>query len=233
MQDMWRKLNYFLSQYLPPAVRWIFVINIVVFLLMAILSIFKPIGIFFLYLMETPEAIKHGYVWQFVTYMFLHANIWHLAGNMLVLWFFAPRLEYRWGTAKFLRFYFIVGIGAGIFHALLGYMSGHYTAPLLGASGAIYGVMLAYALYYPDDTVLLYFVFPIKIKYLMIVFGVLTFLFSMQGDQPGGISHVTHLGGLLVAFLYLKGSDLFGGWRGRHQKSGPRVFPGPGRGQWR
>lgn len=230
MRDMWRETNNWLSQYLPPAVRWIFVVNILMFLFSAIFGISSHVRSYLLLLMETPVLAMHGFVWQFVTYMFMHANVMHLLGNMLILWFFAPRLEYRWGTREFLRFYFIVGIGAGVFHALVAYATGRVDSPLLGASGALYGVMLAYALYYPEETVLLYLVVPIKIKYLMVLLGIMTFMLSIGGDR-GSISHVTHLGGLLVAFVYLKGGDWFGRLRRRNQ--GPRIHNvRPGRGQW-
>jgi membrane associated rhomboid family serine protease len=170
---------------------------------------------FFFFLMQTPAWAVRGCVWQFVTYMFMHATPSHLLFNMLVLWFFAPRLESRWGTARFVRFYFVVGIGAGLFHTALSFLTGYQDIPLLGASGAIYGVMLAYALYYPEETVLLYFVAPIKVKYLMIIMGILVFLGSISQGTGGdpGISHVTHLGGLAVAFVYIRGKDWLGGNR--------------------
>jgi len=205
MRDTWREINLFLSRYLSPAVRAILVANVIIFLLYALLGRFRPFTIFFFLLWESPRlAVGHLFLWQFVTYMFMHAGPAHLFFNMLVLWFFAPRLEYRWGTARFLRFYFVVGIGAGVFHALFAYLTHNADSSMMGASGAIYGVMLAYAIYYPDETVLFYFVLPIKIKYLMIILGVITFFASIPGDAQGGISHVTHLGGLVVAFLYLQ-----------------------------
>ena len=214
MRDVWREINSFLGRYLSPAVRWIFMANVLVFLFFALFSFSTTGRLLFNLMAERPFlAVRHFYVWQFFTYMFLHDGVSHLLFNMMVLWFFAPRIEYRWGTRAFLQFFFTVGIGAGIFHALFAYASSQITGrdftmdPMIGSSGAIYGVMLAYALYYPDDTVLLYFVLPIKIKYLMIVLGVATFLFSMNAGGSN-ISHDTHLGGLLIALLYLKG----GGW---------------------
>lgn len=223
MRDMWREINTFLGRWLTPAVRAILLTNVAVFLLYMLLAPLFPdsIGRLFVFLMQTPTLVLRGCVWQLATYMFMHANFMHLLFNMLILWFFAPRLEYRWGSAKFLRFYLIVGIGAGLFHFGLSLLTGRGNTPLLGASGAMYGIMLAYALYWPNDTVLLYFVVPVKIKYLMIVVGVFTFMASTTASGVGGISHITHLGGLAVALVYLMGGRWFG--RGGPRRRRPRV----------
>jgi membrane associated rhomboid family serine protease len=235
MRDLWRGIDEFLSRYLTPAVKWIFLINVGLFLLYVILgSLSNVCGFFFFSLMQTPYLlIRKLCLWQLVTYMFMHAGLGHLVFNMLVFWFFAPRLEYRWGTARFLRFYLIVGVGAGLFHPALTlvadqtrmimkllfaahpsiwetygmYLQGQSVLTLLGASGAIYGILVAYALYYPDDIVLLYFVVPIKIKYLVLLAGLGVLFTSLQGPFTGNVSHVTHLGGIVVALLYLKGGD--------------------------
>lgn len=235
MQNAWREINLFLARFLSPAVRWIFLVNVIVFILFMLLIPFSrtAVGAFaakaFFLLAQTPAlALGHLFVWQFVTYMFLHAGPGHILCNMLVLWFFAPRLEYRWGTPGFLRFYFIVGIGSGFFHTAASYLTGYPDAAMVGASGALYGIMLAYALYWPNDVVLLYFVLPIRIKYLMIIFGVITFLASISsvtaGPGDGNISHVTHLGGLLIAALYLYGGRWFGGGGPRRR----RIYRAPG-----
>jgi membrane associated rhomboid family serine protease len=224
MRDFWYQINHFLSRYLSPAVRWIVLANVVLFLLYTLLSPFSDALRFLFYLlMETPAlALGRGFLWQLVSYMFMHATFTHLLFNMLALWFFAPRLEYRWGTAKFLRFYFITGVGAGLFHALVSYLTGHSMDTMLGALGAVYGVMLAYAWYYPDDTVLLYFVIPIKIRYLMIFLFLIAF-FSSFGGVASGISHITHLGGLLVALIYLL-KDRRGGFGGGFPRRRARIL---------
>jgi membrane associated rhomboid family serine protease len=209
MRDFWREIHRFLGRFLSPAVAMILIANVIVFVLFMLTAPFSArIQMFFYMLTQIPSlAVGHFCLWQFVTYMFMHFQPFHLLCNMLVLWFFAPRLEYRWGTAGFLRFYFIVGVGAGLFHTVTAYLTGHPDSPMLGASGAMYGIMLAYALHWPNDTVLLYFVVPVKIKHLMIFIGVFTFFASLSGGASAttgnNISHVTHLGGLVVAFLYL------------------------------
>jgi membrane associated rhomboid family serine protease len=225
MRNFWRELNTFLARIMTPAVRGIFLANVIVFLVFVVFTMPLSVTMQRLYLLlaETPaDAVGHLFLWQFVTYMFLHAGVGHLLMNMLMLWFFAPRLERRWGSPAFVRFYLIVGAGAGVFHALVAYAAAggaNVLNPMLGASGAIYGILLAYALYYPNDMMLLYFVIPIRVKYLVIVAIVITLFASFQSAMvPGGgadhISHITHLGGLLVAFAYLKIAD----WRRR----GPR-----------
>lgn len=223
MGNYWREINRILGQWLTPAVRGIFLANLAVFILFLLLVLWRNLQeTLFILLSQTPAlVVGKFFLWQPVTYMFLHLGPFHLLMNMLVLWFFGPRLEYRWGTPAFLRFYFVAGIGAGLFHLVVSLLTGNAHQTMAGASGAIYGILLAYALYYPNDTVLLYFVFPVKIKYLMIFIGLLTFFSSVSGAQSG-ISHITHLGGLLVAFVYLRG------WRFLSGGGGPRGGSGGG-----
>lgn len=230
IKKMAREFNLLLAHYLAPAVRAILVTNVALFILYMLTTPFSEnMQTFFYYLMQTPVlAVEHFCVWQFFTYMFMHGTVFHLLMNMLILWFFASRLERRWGTSEFLRFYLIVGVGAGLFHTAMAYLSGRSGSPMLGASGALYGVMLAYALAYPNDTVLLYFVIPVKIKYLMIVLGVMTFFSSISstmGNGGNGISHVTHLGGLVVAFFYLHGGKWMKPRRGRKKARILKVDP--------
>lgn len=226
-----------MSRYLNPATKWILITNVGVFLFQYI--ILQILGLreqFTLLFCQIPYfAVQKLQVWRFVTYMFLHGGGMHLLFNMLALFFFAGRLEARWGIKGFLKFYFICGIGAAIVHAIFTYLFGKpvlYNGelirgfqPMLGASGAIYGILLAFAFYWPDQKVLLYFFIPIKIKYLVVIFGVLEFMGTV-GAAGSNISHITHLGGLLTAFLYLRGwnkvSNLFGGRGG---------FRGGGRGR--
>ncbi|MFP4379190.1 MAG: rhomboid family intramembrane serine protease [Candidatus Sumerlaeia bacterium] len=230
MKNAWREINLFLGRFLSPAVRYILLANVIVFILMVLLTPFsKSITAFFGLLIQRPVlVVERFFLWQLVTYMFMHADVLHLLFNMLILWFFAPRLEYRWGTQKFLRFYVIVGVGAGLINILASYLTywgGQEEViqiGMLGASGAIYGVLLAYALTWPNDTVLLYFAIPIKIKYLMIILGVFAFLGSV-GSSGDGISHVTHLGGILVAFIYLKAGPFLGGGGGKRRKRKPKI----------
>lgn len=157
-----------------------------------------------------PSAVVRGlYVWQLVTYMFVHAGVFHLLFNMLVLWMIGSELERMWGMRYFLKFYFITGIGAGaltvVFSLLpFGFASVLYLSVIVGASGAIFGLLLAYALYFPDRLIYMYFLFPIKVKYFVAILGAIELYSSLA--VRNGIASATHLGGLLVGYLYLKGA---------------------------
>ena len=224
---MIHEMREFFRRFLTPAVRAILFLNVGIFLFtVTILALFDPRDYFFKLFCQMPYlAVLRFQIWRFFTYMFLHADGMHLLFNMMALWFFAPRLEMRWGTKRFLKFYFICGVGAAVVHSIFTLLFGAKT-PLsdgeavrgveymIGASGAIYGILLAYALYWPDETVLLYFVIPMRIKYMVLLFGALEFIGSV--NRAGShISHITHLGGLLTAFLYLRGWTLFRSGFGR------------------
>jgi membrane associated rhomboid family serine protease len=146
-------------------------------------------------------------LWQPVTYMFVHGGLLHLLFNMLALWMFGTELERIWGTRYFLKFYAVAGVGAGVLTVLFsllpfGFADQVYGSTIVGASGAIYGLLLAYALYFPDRPIYMYLVFPIKAKYFVMIIGAITFYSSLGAS--GGVANATHLGGLLVAYLYLK-----------------------------
>ena len=136
--------------------------------------------------------------WGVVTYMFLHGDLWHLLLNMLVLFFFGPPLEERWGSSEFLRFYFVCGLG-GVALSFL-FASG---ASVIGASAAIYGVMLAFAMTWPESPIYVWGIFPVKAKWLVGFMFVLTVL-SAAGGSGGGVAHFAHLGGLVTGFFYLR-----------------------------
>jgi len=220
---MFKEISDFLKRYLTPGVRIILFINVGVFIaqytIIVLLGFYEEFTLLFC---QIPYyAVIKYQIWRFITYMFLHGGGMHLIFNMLALWFFAPRLEMRWGTRGFLKFYFICGIGAGFVHAAYTLLLGQRVVletgtvvrgmeAMVGASGAIYGILLAYALYWPNETVLLNFFIPMKVKYMVLLFGVFEF-FGTVGPSGSGVSHITHLGGLLVAFLYLQGWKVFRG----------------------
>jgi len=141
-------------------------------------------------------------VWQLVTYMFLHGGFWHILLNMFILWMFGSDLERTWGSREFLKYYFICGVGAGVFNVLF---QPNSMIPIIGASGAIYGLLVAFALLFPNRLVYIYFLFPIKVKYLVIVLVAIEFFSSLGASHGGGIAHLAHLGGALVGFIYIKG----------------------------
>jgi membrane associated rhomboid family serine protease len=158
-----------------------------------------------------PIAVVQGLqIWQLATYLFLHGGVFHILFNMLALWMFGVELERMWGTRFFAKYYFFAGVGAGItvvVVSLLPFGREAYLIPTIGASGAIYGVLLAYALYFPNRPILMYFVFPVPAKYFVMIMGAIAFMSASEGSGSG-VSHVAHLGGLVFGYLYLKGGRL-------------------------
>jgi membrane associated rhomboid family serine protease len=155
-------------------------------------------------------VVRDFWVWQLATYMFLHGGVFHILFNMLALWMFGAELERVWGTRDFLKFYFVTGIGAGaltVMFSMLPLAASRqlFQSDIIGASGAIYGLLLAYALYFPNRPIYMYFVFPIPAKFFVLIMGVIAFYASFAGSG-GGVANATHLGGLLVAYLYLNGT---------------------------
>lgn len=148
---------------------------------------------------------KKYYLWQFFTHMFLHGSIWHLFFNMFALFIFGFPLERYWGTSKFIKYYIVAGLGGGLLHYIINPMS---PIPSLGASGAVYGLLLAYGLTFPDTILYINFFIPIKAKYAVIIFGGIELFLGISGAQSG-IAHFAHLGGLLTGLLYLKWGSIF------------------------
>ena len=153
----------------------------------------------------TPNDVKQGHIWQLLTYMFLHADLLHLFFNMFTLWMFGCEIERSWGSREFLKYYAVTGVGAGILtFALSLSLHSNTGVPTIGASGAIFGVLVAYALVFPNRLIYLWFIFPIKAKYLVGCFAIFTFIASFKQPQGGGVAHFAHLGGILIGYLYVK-----------------------------
>jgi membrane associated rhomboid family serine protease len=148
----------------------------------------------------TPVLVKKGLIWQPVTYMFLHGGLFHLLFNMFVLWMFGCEIERTWGTKEFVKYYFVTGIGAGLLTFITSLNS---NVPTIGASGAIFGILVAFALMFPNRPIYLYFLFPVKAKYVVMFFAVIEFLASLRHTSDG-IGHFAHLGGMVVGYLYIK-----------------------------
>ncbi len=171
-------------------------INIVVFIIQNIFSDF-----FIYYFSLIPLFVtKKFFLWQFFTHMFLHGNFFHLFFNMFSLFIFGINLESVWGSKKFLSYYIVSGLGGGILHYIINPYS---PIPSIGASGAIYGVLLAYGLTFPESILYINFFIPVKAKYAVLIFGVMELVFGITGTASG-IAHFAHLGGLLSGLLYLK-----------------------------
>jgi membrane associated rhomboid family serine protease len=184
---------------MTPGVKFLLIANAAAF----VGTIFVPvIGNWF---GLTPALVFHGAIWQLFTYQFLHAGIGHIFFNMLTLWMFGTAIEGAWGQQRFLRYYLICGTGAGVCVALIAFLLPAYGDPqavTVGASGAIYGLLLAFGIMYPNAPILLFLLFPVPAKYAVMIFGGIEFF----GFATGGsnVSHAAHLGGLLVGYVYLR-----------------------------
>jgi len=162
-----------------------------------------------------PAAVtQQYYLWQLVTYMFLHGGFFHILFNMFGLYMFGSELEATWGTRQFTKFYFLCGIGAAIASVIV---SPHSPVPIIGASGAIFGLLMAYGVLFPDRLIYLYMIIPVKAKWFVVIFGTITFLSALSVNNTG-VAYVAHLGGMIVGFLYLKGGRLIPDLRARYDR---------------
>jgi membrane associated rhomboid family serine protease len=188
---------------LPDGVKGLIIANSVVFLLMWLVA---PIGRFFMqwFALVPADVITRLFVWQLVTYLFLHGGFMHILMNMLFLWFFGKDLEDIWGTRRFLQFYFFCGVGAGVVVVLANYLFGNPRIPTIGASGAIFGVLLVAAVLWPDR-IIIFYIFPIKLKYLVMILGAIAF-FGLS-EPNSGVSQVAHLSGMAFGYAFLKASQ--------------------------
>jgi membrane associated rhomboid family serine protease len=188
--------SYGFSFTLTSMVKRLMIANVVVF---AVTSIGPQAFLFDWFAFQPQEIFFRP--WGAITYMFLHGDLMHLAVNMLVLFFFGPPLEGKWGEREFLRFFIVCGLGG----AALSYVFMFSSAPIqiVGASGAGYGIMLGFAMNWPDAPIYVWGIFPVKAKYLVGFFFVLSAMSAVQGTG-GGVAHFAHLGGLLAGFGYLK-----------------------------
>ncbi len=210
-------------------VRLLLLANVAAAILGLVLSWLGLGGVLVRYFGLVPNEILWR-PWTLLSYLFLHGGFWHLAANMVGLFFFGPPLEERWGSAGFIRFYLVAGLGG----ALLSFLTPN--AVIVGASGAVYGILLAYAMTWPDNQIYLYGVLPVKAKWLVTALILFT-VFSAFNGGGSGVAHLAHLGGLATAFLYLKSPwapSAFGTTYGARKKPGllerlrsarPRVAP--------
>jgi membrane associated rhomboid family serine protease len=216
----------------PPFTRWVkrlIIICAAVYFVQVVLGAFAPQLARYaeIYLGLVPFfVVRYGMVWQLVTYSFLHASVSHILLNMLTLWMFGSQEEQDWGSRKFLEFYFFCVVGAALVTVAVSYMhlpGASPTIPTIGASGGIYGLLIAFGMLYGDREILLFpFPFSIKAKYLV---GIIIFVVVIATFQPsqGGVANFAHLGGLLFGFLYIKfvpsrglllaGSERYFSWR--------------------
>jgi membrane associated rhomboid family serine protease len=201
-------MSHYRTQYDPriglggritPGVKGLIIANVAVFGLQVLSNLVGGVRLEASFGLQPPMVFQGLAVWQLVTYMFLHATGWltHLLLNMLMLWMFGTEVERLWGTRTFLRYYFICGVGAALVTCLV-----FWNSNTIGASGAVFGVMLAYAMAFPRRQILFWFIFPMQARsFVLLCVGIE--LFSLMGLQDG-VAHTAHLGGMLFGYLYLK-----------------------------
>jgi membrane associated rhomboid family serine protease len=191
---------------MTPLIRNLVIINVVVFIIQNLF----PIADYMLSLW--PIRSEYFGAYQLFTYMFAHGGLWHIFFNMLAVASCGPMLETYWGDTRFLIFYIVTGIGAGIIYAALNYfLDADGGGRMLGASGAIYGILMAYGMIFPNlEITLLFPPIPIKAKYMVFILGFMTYAM----DQSGSVAHSAHFGGALVAFFLITIWRNQGGSRG-------------------
>ena len=203
---------------MPPVVKNLIIINVIMFIATYIIGdvMYEKFALFFF---ESPLFKPY----QLVTHMFMHGDMWHILFNMYSLFLFGCVLEHIWGGKKFLLFYLVTGIGAALIHSGVMYLEASalesaiengnvmanidltqiYSTPTVGASGAIYGLLLAYGMLFPNNVMQL--IFPpvaLKAKYFVLIFGALE-LFLGITNSGGNIAHFAHLGGMIFGYFLI------------------------------
>ncbi len=212
--------------FFPPVIKWILISNVAIWLLTDVLLAFFTIdgirvggsgGVITYFLALWPIGTNF-WPWQILSYMFLHGGLGHLFFNMLALWMFGMELENNWGSRRFLIYYIVCGVGAGITNLLVAPLLGQL-APTVGASGAVFGVLIAFGMLFPDRPIYVYFLLPVRAKYFVAAYIGMELLYGVTGTSDG-IAHMAHLGGAAVGFVYtlaVMGKISAGPWLGKLQ----------------
>ncbi len=233
----------------PRGIKWLLISNTVLWLvyflalrlgLGSTLWLFRALSLI-------PDWVTHGALWQPFTYLFLHdpGGFSHILFNMLMLWMFGSDLERDWGRRRFLNYYFTCGVGAGLCDVAARMLfGGNSSTATIGASGAIYGVLLAFGLLYPHRTILFALVFPIPARVFVLILGAIAFLSTIAGTRDT-VAHVAHLGGMVIGYFYLRHrpafldidwTDSFRRWQRRRAQRKFEVYmkkrDRPGGGGW-
>lgn len=217
-----------------PVVRWMIGISVAVWLIGQVIIegyVLNQPSITWIFGLVPENILSKFFVWEFVSYMFLHSrNVFHIVFNMLLLWWLGAELEQRWGSKFFLLYYMVSGVGAGLIYTLV--VLGHslvvgpsavWTTPVVGASGAIFGLMLAYGIIFGERVVYFMMVFPMRAKYFTMILGAVEVVTLLNnGIEGGDVANLAHLGGLASGFLFLQGYTRFQQrrWRKQSDKRG-------------
>lgn len=198
----------------PPAVKWLMIVTVAIwFIGQVILEGFLKVPLTDVFALQPGQVLFDYYIWQLFSYMFLHSQsqVTHIVFNMLMLWFMGAELETRWGTKSFLAFYIINGIGAALIYifgiAMYSYFSGSQKGllvPVVGASGSLFALMLAYGWLFGDRVIYFFMVFPMKARYFVMILGFIQVSSLLTSGVVGGeVAHLAHLGGILSGIVYI------------------------------
>ena len=213
MNNYYRPSGFGGFSFFPPVIKNLLIINGVIFFLQLLMDYLKFDGLPAWYVLNRwfalnplsgidPAGQPYNFqVWQLVTYQFMHGGFSHILFNMFALWMFGIEIEHLWGPRKFLYFYLLCGIVAGLCHLFLSPLLGGGSAFTIGASGAIYGVLIAFAMAFPNRYIFLYFFIPVKAKYLITFLVVMEFM--LVDSAQSGVAHLAHLGGALAGFIFI------------------------------
>jgi membrane associated rhomboid family serine protease len=192
-------------------IQYLLISNAAVFLFMNFFTLFTiqgtPLSPYLMYFFALYPLGSGFQIWQLVTYMFMHGDFWHLLLNMFALWMFGMDLENDWGTKRFAWYYVLCGLGAGISNLLISPLFGT-SGPTIGASGAVYGILLAFGMMYPNRPIFIYFLLPIQAKYFVMIYIALELYNGVTGTMDG-IAHFAHLGGAAIGFFILMSGERF------------------------
>ena len=192
------------TSYFPPGVKHLLIINILFFIGQSTPIVGYFLDAFFMLIPPQfgigaiPLEAYHFYPWQLVSYMFLHGNFSHILFNLFALWMFGQQIESEWGTKRFVTYYFLTGIGAAILHLFVA------PSPVIGASGGVFGILLAYGMLFPNRQIMLLIPpIPLKAKYFVIGYGALE-LINGVSSLTSGVAHFAHLGGMIAGYVLIK-----------------------------
>lgn len=238
--DSYRPSGFGGFSFFPPVIKNLLIINVAVFLLQLIMENLMVRGVsggyfinryFALNPLEGADYYGQPYnfqIWQLITYQFLHGDFMHIFFNMFMLWMFGIEIENMWGSKRFLTFYLLCGIGAGLLNMILSPLFGKTPLPMIGASGAIYGVLIAFAMSFPNRYIFVYFLVPVKAKYLI---GLLLLLQYFTISSTDNIARLAHLGGAFFGFIlvlyYRRKSLNVGGFFNSFKKKQRPAFRNP------
>ncbi len=201
-------MNFGPSRIVPRAIKILLISNTALFAVYFLSVSLEIVPLLWLFHATSliPDWLFRGAIWQPFTYLFLHnpTGFGHILINMLMLWMFGSDLERDWGSRRFLNYYFVCGVGAGVCDVLTRLVfGGRLDVATIGASGAIYGVLLAYGLLYPNRVIYFMLMFPIPARIAVAIMGAIAFL-SAFGGAGGGVAHFAHLGGMVIGYFYLR-----------------------------